>query len=192
MRIANDRNSVINGTFTIKPVTDFSVFTGFSCLGSSETDRDLEDFIRNDAERHSLDRIAVTYALFQNDIPEPLGFATLQNDAILVAKENSSSEDFEFISQYPYKWFPAVKIGRLGIELKYQRQKLGSVFLGMLIFLMLSENRTGCRFLTVDARRNKKDNIDVTPFYKVNGFRPLPFREKTSSYIPMYLDICKQ
>ena len=79
-----NRNSVTHSGFTIKPVEDFSIFNGFCCLKKSDTDRDLEDFIRNDAERHFKDKIAVTYGLFTEGSLVPLGFATLQNDAIVI------------------------------------------------------------------------------------------------------------
>lgn len=90
-------------------VVDFTVFDGFSCLQPDDTDRDLEDFIHNDAMRHARDRIAVTYVLEQvNREGVPLGFATLQNDVM----------EPEFpVDDYPYKALPAVKIGRLGIAL---------------------------------------------------------------------------
>jgi hypothetical protein len=183
------RNSLKTGNFKINPVTDFSIFAGFTCLSPDDTDRDLDNFIRQDARRHYEDGIAVTYALTREDHPkEPLGFATLQNDAIVIDRENLLPE----VAEYPYASFPAVKIGRFGIQLEYQRNKtlhLGSLFLFMFKNLLLHENRTGCRFITVDARRDKKNKVDTTAFYEKNGFTLLPCRAKTSRYIPMYFDL---
>jgi len=59
----------------------------------------------------------------------------------------------------------------------------------MLKKLMCDGNRTGCRFITVDAWRNKKNGVDATPFYEKNGFTLLPCRSKTSHYVPMYFDL---
>lgn len=133
----------------ISPVEDFTIFSGFCCLQPKDTDRDLEDFIRNDAVRHAVDRIAITYTLEQvGHEGYPLGFATLQNDAIEPATP---------ISGYAYKALPAVKIGRIGIALDMQRQGLGSIFLHMLLTMLLHIEHAGCRFITVDARRDKKN-----------------------------------
>ncbi len=182
------RNFVEQEDFSLYPVTDFSIFAGFSCLTQADNDRDLDDFVHHDAKQHYEDKIAVTYGLFQKGLDRPLGFATLQNDAISVWTDGSNVF-LGALSIYPYTWFPAVKIGRLGIAVEYQRQGLGTLFLDMIICLMTHDNRTGCRFITVDARRDKKRRIDVQKFYLKNGFLPLPCREKTSQYVPMYFDL---
>jgi hypothetical protein len=183
------RNSLSQGNFKICPVEEFSFFAGFSCLSEDDPDQDLNDFIRNDAEKHLHDRIAVTYTLSTTDDQSiALAFATLQNDAIVTEPDDLP----EVREDYSYAAYPAVKIGRLGVQLEYQRNKLlhlGSLFLYMLKLLMLDSNRTGCRFITVDARRDKKNNVDTTAFYEKNGFTLLPCRAKTSRYIPMYFDL---
>jgi hypothetical protein len=184
-----ERNSLTINDFTIYPVDDFSIFTGFSCLSPEDKDQDLNDFIQHDAERHLKDRIAVTYTLIHRAEPSlALAFATLQNDSITTEPKDLP----EVRTAYPYTAYPAVKIGRLGVRLEYQNSRelrLGSLFLFMLKCLMMDSNRTGCRFITVDARRDKKNHIDTTPFYEKNGFTLLTCREKTSRYIPMYFDL---
>ncbi len=180
------RNSLTANGYTISPVTDFTIFTGFFCSPPDAADRDLEEFLGNDAERHLVDRIAVTYVLAASTFLEtPLGFATLANDAIVIDREKPLPE----VAEYPYAAFPAVKIGRFGVALPLQKHGLGGIFLAMLKKLMCESNRTGCRFITVDAWRDKKAGVDVTPFYGKNGFALLPCREKTSRYIPMYFDL---
>jgi len=112
------RNKTSNKKYTICPVQDFSIFTGFSCCAPDDKDKDLDDFIRNDAERHSKDLMAVTYGVF---FPEkrlaniPLAFFTLQNDALKIKCGN-----------YPYKQSPAVKIGRFGVSKENQRNGIGT------------------------------------------------------------------
>ena len=182
------RNKVEVAPFSISPVEDFTVFSGFSCLSPKDTDRDLDDFILNDAESHCRDKIAVTYGLFMEEFPSPLGFATLQNDAIVIEQEGFPPNE---VAGYPYKSFPAVKIGRLGIAFQHQRKSLGTLFLVLLKELMCSENRTGCRFITVDARRDKRNKVDATAFYERNGFALLPYRAKTSRSVPMYFDLMR-
>ncbi len=182
-----NRNRFCRDSFVLCPVTDFSIFTGFSCLTEACTDRDLEEFLHCDAEKHYLDKIAITYSLTEESAPHfPLGFVTLQNDAIII---NNKDEFLEEVKNYSYQSFPAVKIGRLGIHVKLQGKKLGSLLLNMVKEMMVTENRTGCRFLTVDAWRNKKQKINVSSFYSKNGFKLLALREKTSSTVPMYFDL---
>lgn len=182
------RNSCTFNQYRLSPVEDFSVFAGFSCLKPEDTDRDLDDFIHNDAERHFKDRIAITYSLISSAYPEfILGFATLQNDAIVIPDQPPAA--FPLSKQYEYRAFPAVKIGRLGIQNELQYNGAGSALIHMIKMLMTTANRTGCRFLTVDARRDKRNKINVCPFYAKNGFSELTLRNKTSRYIPMYFDL---
>ena len=180
------RNSLTEGSYIITPVEDFDIFTGFLCFPPDVQERDLEDFLATDAYQHFKDRIAVTYILAATTDPlNPLGFATLANDAIVVDKDNPLPE----VANYPYASFPAVKIGRFGIILPLQKCGFGNLFLTMLKKLMCEANRTGCRFITVDAWRDKKTGVDVTAFYEKNGFTILPCRKKTSNYVPMYFDL---
>jgi hypothetical protein len=142
------RNSLTENFYTITPVEDFNIFTGFLCYPPDAQDRDLEDFLATDAYQHFKDRIAVTYILVAVTAPlTPLGFATLTNDAIVVDKENPLPE----VANYPYASFPAVKIGRFGISLPLQKEGVGSLFLTMLKKLICEDSRTGCRFITVEG-----------------------------------------
>lgn len=63
--------------------------------------------------------------------------------------------------------FPAVLIGRLGISIKYQHLHLGSEVLDFIkAWFVEPNNKTGCRYLVVDAY-----NTEVPlAFYKKNGF----------------------
>jgi GNAT superfamily N-acetyltransferase len=169
------------------PVKNFAIFTGFTCLHENEKNKDLNDFIQHDAERHFLDKIAVTYALESIHIPDiELAFATLQNDSIVILNDDELPEVTKI---YPYKAYPAVKIGRFGVNLEYQHKNIGSTFIKMIKNLMLKENRTGCRYITVDARRKTRDKIDATGFYIKNGFKKLACRKKTQNYVPMFFDL---
>ena len=47
--------------------------------------------------------------------------------------------------------YPAVKIGRLGVFLKYQHSRIGSDILNFVKDMFTVNNRTGCSFITVDA-----------------------------------------
>ena len=153
------RNNASSDKYKICPVQDFSIFTGFSCCSLEDDDKDLDDFIQNDAERHRSDLMAVTYGVF---FPEeelstlPLAFFTLQNDALKI--KNSS---------YPYSQSPAVKIGRFGVNRSFQGNGIGTDILTRIKDFMLTDNRTGCRYITLDAYNKPK----VIKFYtQRNGF----------------------
>lgn len=215
------KNAVNYGGFILAPVKDFSIFTGFSCLQHNDTDRDLDDFLQNDAVTHCKDRVAITYALTpEDDITFPLAFATLQNDVIVARSADTlpaqckscehvpsvctqcetlqlelQAQDAKKLSSiidlYPYSMFPAVKIGRIGVRRELHGKRTGSILLRCLKILMIEDNLAGCRFITVDARRDKKQKINVVPFYERNSFIQFPHtvRKKTSRAIPMYLDL---
>ena len=153
------RNNFSNDKYTIHPVTDFTIFAGFSCCSPGDEDKDLDDFIQNDAEQHQKDLMAVTYGVFFPDEAlhdKPLAFFTLQNDALKIKS-----------GQYPYRHSPAVKIGRFGVKLEYQGAGIGTDVLTVIKGFMLSENRTGCRHITLDAYNKPR----VIRFYtQKNGF----------------------
>jgi hypothetical protein len=112
----------------MKPVEDFGIFNGFSCCGPDDKDKDIDNFIRDDARRHFEDKVAVTYGLFLDEPDNdhyPLGFATLQNDAIKMEG-----------TKYPYPNMPAVKIGRFGIRREIQGRGFGALFLVMIRMFM--------------------------------------------------------
>ena len=166
----------------MRPVEDFTIFNGFSCCGPDD-DTDIDEFIHNDASRHFRDKVAVTYGLFWDEPGEdhyPLGFATLQNDAIKMAG-----------TKYPYKDMPAVKIGRFGIRREIQSIGLGANFLTMIrMFMSQPDNRTGCCYLTLNTYPIPK----LLKFYDDNNFLALgglPKNPKPTKQLVMYLDLLK-
>ena len=170
-----DRNFYSNGKYNLNPVNDFRIFAGFSCCSPSDEDRDLDDFIQNDAERHRKDLMAVTYGLFLIDCPDaPLAFATLQNDALKI-----------HLAGYPYKSSPAVKVGRLGVSAEWQGGGIGTELLTMIKNFMLTDNRTGCKYITVDAYNKPR----VLHFYQKNGFSFLKTPNLHKKQEPMYFDL---
>lgn len=57
-----------------------------------------------------------------------------------------------------------MKIGRLGVDKEFRGQHIGSDILSFVKRLFVTDNRTGCAFVTVDALRS------AIPFYIRNGF----------------------
>jgi len=158
-----NRNHIKYEGFDFSKITDFASFSDFDCGNI-----DLNDFIRNDAERHRSELIAETYSFsyeFDSGIFIPLAFVSLSNDTI--KRQHLSKSILETIPDgLRYEALPAVKIGRLGVLKEFHNLDVGTALLNLLKQLFTTENRTGCRFLTVDAYNEPP----VLRFYQKNGF----------------------
>lgn len=60
-----------------------------------------------------------------------------------------------------------MKVCRLGVSQSVKGQGIGSVLLDFIKSYFVVDNKTGCRFITVDAY------IDAVPFYEYNEFQHL-------------------
>ena len=157
-----ERNTFPYAHLIMRAIEDFTIFNGFFCCNPHGQEEDIDDFIRDEAKNHYIDKIAVSYGLFYDGDPQkeywaknPLGFATLQNDTI----------EIHVKGYYPN--IPAVKIGRFGISMALQKQYFGSTFLKMIrLYMSQPDNRTGCRYLTL----NTYPDPGLIYFYLKNGF----------------------
>ena len=154
----------------------FSQFKEFCC-----GDDDLNEFIKEDALKHKKELIAETYVLKEVAVDFPVAFISFCNDSIPLSKLQRTSKD---ALQIRYGNLPAVKIARLGVKREYQGKTIGTHVINMAKEFFLTDNRTGCRFLTVDAYNNTK----VINFYKNNDFQCLRQQESGETVI-MYLDL---
>ncbi len=106
------RNRIETEDYVLEPVEDFSIFAGFCC-----GDDDLDDFIKNDAKPHQEQLLANTYAFRLKDgeqTSEPVAFVSIANDR--VNNLPTSRKKKKFPQRKRYKDFPAVKLGRLGVD----------------------------------------------------------------------------
>jgi hypothetical protein len=112
-------------------------------------DADLNDFLKSDAARYQQEHLSCTrVALYQEQI---VGYITLLADCIVL----KTSEKKKWLPFYDKIYqFPALKIGRLGIQKDVQGTRIGPALLQYAIGLVVTMNREldiGCRFITVDA-----------------------------------------
>jgi GNAT superfamily N-acetyltransferase len=124
-------------------------------------DTDLTEFFHNDAIPHKKALIGVTYFFYDNSTKSAISFFTVSNDAI----QTKPFKD-ELHAGKRYSSYPAVKIGRFGVAKEYQRQHIGQQTMDFIKQFFVVHNKTGCRFLIVDAY-NKSN---VLKFYKESGF----------------------
>lgn len=176
------RNSLEDPNCLLKPVDDFMLFTGFTCGRE-----DLDDYIRNDAQAHDLELLSKTYSFHLKDagaLSLAVGFVSLANDAIRLTNRKKNRL---FPARLRYKVYPAVKICRLGTHREHQRKGIGSYLLWALKCLFLTENRTGCRFVTVDAY----NDAPTIAFYQRNDFELLTVEDASSPTRALFCDLLR-
>lgn len=164
-------------------------------LGKGETvlsfdcgDRDLNDFILNEAILYRQARLAVTYVIEVKDTTTVVGFFSLANDRISISDFENKTEfnrfrKKRFINEKRLKSYPAAKICRLGIDLSAKGQSLGTFILDFIKSYFVIDNKTGCRFITVDAY------INAVPFYLKNNFLPLSSETDTDHTKLLFFDL---
>jgi GNAT superfamily N-acetyltransferase len=167
--------------FALERLHSDSQLTPFDC-----GDEDLNDFIINDAKDFHNHLIAVTYLLkFDKKV---VAFFSVLNDRISIEDFDSNRQFWGVIrSIMPegkrFRSYPAVKLGRLGVDASFKGQKIGKSILDYLKYLFITENRTGCRYITVDAY-NKSIG-----FYQKNGFLFLKNKNEGGHTRLMYFDL---
>lgn len=155
------------------------------CISNFQTyEPELKRFLIEDSLQDQIEKISKTFLLFKENCL--IGYITLLCDSLRL--EGDLKQDFK-TKNIQYKSLPAIKIGRLAIDNRYQRQGFGKVLINLAIISAkhISSNYCGCRFLILDAKRNKNKSKDSLYFYKRLNFHVLKEREKGTT--PMYLDI---
>jgi len=156
-----------------------SILRPFDC-----TKADLNDFLFNDAKGHLAELLAVTY--FIDDGEEIVAYFSVLNDSI--RQEDLTHGRLRRIFgpiRYKYTSHPAVKVGRLAVNKNYQSLGIGSELIDYIKGYFLDNNKTGCRFITVDADNDPR----TLQFYKRNGFDYLTESDKNDSNRLMYFDL---
>ena len=91
---------------------------------------DLNDFLQNDAKAYASHLLAVTY-LLENDT-ELLAFFSVSNDRISI-NESDKATWRRIKQEFPHSKhrsdYPAVKIGRLGVNVTHQNEHLGRLII---------------------------------------------------------------
>ena len=71
----------------------------------------------------------------------------------------------------------------MAVSEKYERQGIGRMIIDYTKELFITNNRTGCSFITVDAYKNSLE------FYERNGFLYLSGKDKKSDTRLMYYNL---
>lgn len=151
-------------------------------------DADLNDFAMNEAQPYRKEKLAVTYTLVdKKDSSEVAAFFCLLNDRISMTDFDNKTEynrfRKRFVNAKRIKSYPAAKIGRFAVAKSMKGKNIGSFLLDFIKSFFVVDNKTGCRFLTVDAY------ADAVPFYLKNGFVPLNDADKDDDTRLLYFDL---
>ncbi len=152
-------------------------------------DDDLNDFILNESFAYRKALLAVSYVVVDKaETDKVIGYFSLANDRVSLSDFENKTEfnrfrKKRFVNEKRLKSYPAAKICRLGVDLSMKGQSLGSFLLDFIKSYFVVDNKTGCRFLTVDAY------ADALPFYLKNGFVPLNNEDENSATRLLYFDL---
>lgn len=157
-------------------------------------DADLNGFLLEEdpsvsnARHHTDELLAVTYLIEDIEANQTIAYFSLLNDKIereLTDNATWNRLSREIPNTKRRSSHPAVKIGRLAVSSSYQGLRWGERIIGLLKQWFTQNNKTGCRFITVDALATKVD------FYKKYGFKILVSPQHQDETVLMYYDLKK-
>ena len=142
-----------------------------SCHHFTCGDDDLDDFFQNDAMRYKKELLGKTYCFVLDEKPDTVVcMFTLSNDSIrvdVIPNNRGRKLSQDIPREKRMRRYPGVLIGRLGINVEFRNQGIGTELLDFIkSWFIDEENKTGCRFLIVDAY-NKEAPLG---FYQKNAF----------------------
>ena len=138
---------------------------------------DLNEFLKNDAIVYENELVGKTYVCTAEE--KIVGYMTLLVDSIKV----EIMHDEDVVEEIKHRVYPALKIGRLAVDKRYERKGIGTFLVMAAIGKARELSKTvGCRFVIVDAKQNSID------FYKRMLFK-LMKKSTNRIYPTMYFDL---
>lgn len=152
------------------------------------SDEDLNDFILNEACLYRNALLSVTYVVEDKETHDVLAYFSLANDKISISDFESKTEfnrfrKHKFVNEKRLRSYPAIKIGRLAISRKAQHQSIGTYLLEFIEDYFIIDNKSGCRFVTIDAY------VNAIPFYIKNNYQFLNNDDEDKRTRVMYFDL---
>ncbi|MBR4572213.1 MAG: GNAT family N-acetyltransferase [Prevotella sp.] len=150
------------------------------CKPFSCGEEDLDEFFAKDCIANQNRLLGKTYMFCLKKQPDTIVSAfSLSNDSIRLTNRITDEFKEQFLDDTDLrdkslKRFPAVLIGRLGTNKDYAGKGYGTAIMDFIKVLFRTNNRTGCRFLIVDAL-NRPETLH---YYEKNGFRYLIDEER--------------
>jgi GNAT superfamily N-acetyltransferase len=146
---------------------------GLFCSSNEE----LNDFLKRDALKAQHDLISRTYLCFWKEAL--VGFATITTDTI----GYNLVEHCDGIDGYIYQKYPAIKIARLAVDGRFEKRGIGQNLLLWAVGKAYEiSKQIGCRYITVDAKRESVD------FYLKYEFKIIK-KHRDRDFPPMYFNL---
>lgn len=169
--------------FSIRKLEENETVSTFNC-----GDEDLNDFILNDAVTYRQAMLAVTYILEDKTTNHIAAYFSLANDRIglkdfIEIRDYNRFRKPKFVNTKRLKSYPAVKICRLAISNTLHGLGIGTNLIQFIKSYFIVDNKTGCRFITVDAY------ADAIGFYRRNQFSFLNDDDKDSRTRVLFFDL---
>ena len=136
-------------SFDFLPLGEDTEILPFDC-----NDADLNNFLFDDAKNYLSDLMAVTYLFVDRQANKTVAYFSLLNDKVSYDPEERSlwnRINRRISNNKRRKTYPSVKIGRLAVSKDYDNKGIGRAILDFIKHAFTNGNRTGCRFITVDA-----------------------------------------
>lgn len=173
----------IKKRYEVRKLSPEEQISSFNC-----GDADLNDFLLNEAAPYRKALLAVTYVFEEKSTKQVAAFFSLANDRVSLSDFENKTEfnrfrKTRFVNEKRIKSYPAAKLCRLGVDESMKGLSIGTILLNFIKSYFVVDNKTGCRFLTVDAYAN------AVPFYLKNGFVPLNEDDKDDDTRLLYFDL---
>jgi len=181
--LTQQRNRILYEGFALEPLTEQQFPLTFDC-----GDSDLNDFFRNDVRDHERQLFTKTYCLYGYDAEMAgksriVGLISYSNDSVRIKDFRDHEEEIPEKKRYPN--IPAVKIARLAVQQDFQHLGIGSLLLNLTKVFFVTNNRTGCRLLTLDAYNDSR----VLSFYMRSGFQFIHDKDRHKRNRIMFYDL---
>ena len=168
--------------YYIQDLTPETNLEAFKCA-----DGDLNDFLIDEAKDYETELLAKTYLVVNEENGDLIAYFSLLNDTVRLEdteKSTANRINRKIPNSKRRRHYPALKIGRLAVDTRYARMGFGEEILRTIRTMFRHDNRTGCRFLTVDALAS------ATGFYEAKGsFRFFTEKDKDDDTRLMYFDL---
>jgi GNAT superfamily N-acetyltransferase len=176
--------------FHFTELTDDINLSGFDC-----DDADINEFLKDDSLNYQKQKIANTY-LFLEESGKIALFFSISNDCLndlgdIKGFTKTIWNRFHRKSEIPndkrIKQYPAIKIGRLGIDKSLQGKGLANQLMDFIKGWVIIDHKPACRLLLLDAY-NKEIQIK---FYHRNEFIFLLDEDVNDRTRIMYFDLLR-
>ena len=178
--LSDQRNHIQYDGWILSKVGDFDKLKTFDCGRL-----DLNEYFREDVFLQKIELLNETFELFEATAGKdyPVALISLCNDAIRKEKVMQWLDFRGTKKDYPD--YPAVKIARFGVKKEFARQNIGTNTMNMIKTMFRTDNRTGCRFVTVDAY----NEAEVLSFYQKNDFQFFSDKDIRKQQRAMFYDL---